>query len=174
MKQIKTGFFVLLLSLPCLRGLAQTNAIDRFFNKYVHDSRFTEVSISPMMFSMFSKVNWDQVPQNLKDAISSLQSLEILSTDSTPLAFYQEAIRKIDLTGYKPLMTVRDKDDHVKFLVRGNGQIIHELLMISGGTDEFTLMSLVGNIDLRELSQLGETMNIKGMGALTNLKNQSK
>jgi hypothetical protein len=67
-------------------------------------------------------------------------------------------------------MTVRSKDDDVHFMIKANGNIIRELLMISVSEDGFTLLSFVGDIDLNKLSKLSSDMGIKGMENLKNAK----
>ena len=151
-------------------GVAQDDAIGKFFGKYLDDDRFTLVSISPKMFKLMAKVNWDTVSQDLKQTVSKLQSLRILSTSTTPMAFYKEAMAKIDKKEYEELVTVRSKKDDVHFLIKENGNSIQELLMISLSDDGFTLLSFVGDINLNQLSRLSSDMGIKGMEDLKNAK----
>ena len=151
-------------------GFAQDDAIGKFFGKYLDDDRFTLVSISPKMFKLMAKVNWDTVSQDLKQTVSKLQSLRILSTSTTPMVFYREAMAKIDKKEYEELVTVRSKKDDVHFLIKENGNSIQELLMISLSDDGFTLLSFVGDINLNQLSRLSSDMGIKGMEDLKNAK----
>lgn len=153
-----------------LHSYAQDDAIGKFFNKYVNDERFTVVSVSPRMFRLFSKIDWDSASAEVKEVVQNLTSLRILSTETTPQQFYQEATKKIDMRQYQELMTVRDKGSNVRFLVQQTGNTIHELLMLVGDKDEFMLMSFTGNIDLDKISKLGQAMNIKGMDQLGDLK----
>jgi hypothetical protein len=151
-------------------GFAQDDAIGKFFGKYLDDDRFTLVSISPKMFKLMAKVNWDTVSQDMKQTVSKLQSLRILSTSTTPMVFYKEAMAKIDKKEYEELVTVRSKKDDVHFLIKENGNSIQELLMISLSDDGFTLLSFVGDINLNQLSRLSSDMGIKGMEDLKNAK----
>jgi hypothetical protein len=174
MNLIKLRRWALLLSLILAgrTGFAQDDAIGKFFGKYVDDDRFTVVSISPKMFKLMSKVNWDTVSSDLKQTVSKLQSLRILTTSSTPMAFYKEALEKIDRKEYEELITVRSKQDNVHFMVKQSGNTIHELLMISVGDDGFTLVSFVGDIDLDKLARLSSDMGIKGMENLKDVKHK--
>ncbi|HXO76988.1 MAG TPA: DUF4252 domain-containing protein, partial [Puia sp.] len=142
---------------------AQDDAIGKFFSKYVEDSRFTVVSISPKMFRLMSKVNWDTIPSDLKQTVTRLTSLRILSTETTPDVFYREAMARIDRKEYEELITVRNDKDNVRFMIKEQGDVIHELLMIAVDKEDFTMMSFVGNIDLDKLSRLSSDMGIKGM-----------
>jgi hypothetical protein len=151
-------------------AFAQDDAIGKFFGKYVEDSRFTVVSISPKMFRLLSKVSWDSISPDLKQSIGKLQSLRILSTSATPEAFYKESLARIDRKEYEELITVRSTKENVRFLVKEKDDLIHELLMIAVDEDGFTLMSFVGDIDLDKLSRLSSSMGIKGMENLKNVK----
>lgn len=149
---------------------AQDDAIGKFFGKYVDDSRFTIVSVSPKMFRLLSKVNWDTIPSDLRQTVTGLHSLRILSTETTPQQFYKEALSRIDMKEYEELITIRDKQDNVRFVIKETGGIVHELLMIAVDDDGFTLMSFTGDIDLDKLSRLSSSLNIKGMEGLKNAK----
>jgi hypothetical protein len=166
--------YALLIVIPALftgNSLrAQDDAIGKFFGKYIEDSRFTLVSVSPKMFRLLAKVSWDSIPPDLRGTVQKLHSLRILSTESTPMQFYKEAISKIDLKQYEELITVRDKHSDTRFLTKESGGIITELLMISVDDGDFTLMSFVGEIDLDKLSRLSAKLSIKGMENLKDVK----
>src|SRR5258708_33066847 len=174
MNKSKLRKYWLLLPLLFLGAgtFAQDDAIGKFFGKYVEDSRFTVVSISPKMFRLLSKVSWDSIPSDLKQSVSRLTSLRILSTETTPAAFYKEAMARIERKEYEELITVRSDKDNVHFMVKEQGDVIHELLMIAVDKDDFSLMSFVGNIDLDKLSRLSSDMGIKGMEGLKNVKHK--
>lgn len=172
MHTIKFRTWALVLSLLMVgkAGIAQDDAIGKFFGKYIEDERFTVVSISPKMFRLMSKVKWDTVSPDLKQTVTKLTSLRILSTSTTPMVFYKEALAKIDRKEYEELITVKSSKDNVHFMVKEAGNTVHELLMISVGEDGFTLVSFVGDIDLDKLSRLSSDMDIKGMEELKNAK----
>ena len=153
---------------------AQDDAIGKFFGKYVDDNRFSLVSVSPKMFRLFSNVNWDTIPANLKETVTKLRSLRILSTEITPLQFYKEALSRIDMKEYEELITIREKNDNVRFVIKETGNVVHELLMIAVDEKEFTLLSFVGDIDLDKLSRLSSSLEIKGMEGLKNVKRKNK
>ncbi|HVU98128.1 MAG TPA: DUF4252 domain-containing protein [Puia sp.] len=166
---MKKIFFLLLMSIAA-SAHAQDDAIGRFFGKYLEDQRFTVVSVSPRMFRLMAKVNWDTVSADVKQTVTHLQSFRILSTESTPYAFYKEALAMIDRKQYEDLIMVRGGKDDFRFMIRATGNTINELLMIAVDKDGFTLMSFVGDIDLDRLSRLAADMDIKGMENLKNAK----
>jgi len=162
--------FALTLLLATTTVFAQDDAIGKFFGKYLDDSRFTVVSVSPKMFRLMSSVKWDTIPADLKQTVSRLQSFRVLSTETTPAVFYQEALSHIDRKQYDDLITIRNNKDNVRFMIRTTGDTIDELLMIAADADGFTMMSFVGDIDLDKLSRLSTDMGIKGMENLKNAK----
>jgi len=169
-KRISTLSVLLLLATGIF---AQDDAIGKFFGKYMEDSRFTLVSVSPKMFRLMAKANWDSIPADLKQTVTRLYSLRILSTETTPRQFYKEALSRIDMKEYEELITVREKNENVHFVVKESGGIIHELLMIAVDEGDFTLMSFVGDIDLDKLSKLSSSLSIKGMENLKNAKRKN-
>ena len=174
MNRSKTRHPALLLALLLLgaSAFAQDDAIGKYFGKYVDDPKFTVISISPRMFRLLSKVKWDSIPGDLKQTVTGLTSLRILSTDVTPEHYFKEAMTLIDRKEYEELVTVRSTKDNVHFMVKGPGDKISELLMLIQDHDGFTLMSFVGDIDLDKLSRLSADMGIKGMEDLKNTKHK--
>ena len=160
---MKNIFIVLLVAVASLampnQVQAQNDAISKYFDKYMDDESFTVVYISSRMFEMFAKIDPD-VDEEVKEVIRDLKGLRILVREDGGLKYYKEAIKKIDFNEYEELMTVRDDGTNVKFVVREEGDIIKELLLIVGGADEFVLMSFMGIIDLAKISKLAKDMEI--------------
>lgn len=144
----------------------QANAIDKYFQQYVDDDRFTVVYVSARMLDMFDNFSIDDMDdeeaQALREVAKDLQGLRILTTEENAAAFYREAKQKINTSEYEVLMTVRDKDnDNVEFLIKEEGNVVTELLLLAGGEDSFALISLVGRIDLEKVSRLANEMEKK-------------
>src|SRR6185437_9315630 len=104
MRKVKRHLLVLPLLLLCTGAFCQDDAIGRFFGKYLDDSRFTVVSVSPKMFRLLSKVKWDTIPADLQQTVTRLQSFRIISTETTPMVFYKEALAAIDRRQYEDLI----------------------------------------------------------------------
>ncbi len=60
-------------------------------------------------------------------------------------------------------MIVQEGTDLTRFLVRQKGGIISELLMITRGRNGSSLVSIKGEINLRELADLSRTMGIENL-----------
>lgn len=172
---------LLLLSLFLFGGLlqaqAQEDAIARFFSTYMEDDRFSRVYISPKMMQMaggFLKSS-GEVPEeeDLGELIQKIRGIRILSSDKVDgLSLYREAYSTLTKQRYEELMDVQDEGSQLKFLVREEGNLIKELLMISGSRKEFTLLSMLGNFTYEDLNMLSENTNIPGMDHYKNSKNK--
>lgn len=171
---MKRLLLALLLVIASTQLFAQQgSAIDRFFQKYESDQSFTLISVTPKMFSMFTKLDINSSEgQSFLKVIKKIRGLKILAREDTKDGgkLYREASALLTRE-YEELMTVRDGKDDLRFLVKENAQgNIAELVMLIGSDTEFLAMSLVGDIDLAEISQIAGGMNIDGFDKLKKLK----
>jgi hypothetical protein len=149
---------------------AQDDAISKFFSKYMEDDNFSRVYISPKMMQMAggflksSGESSDKEAQELGELISKVRGIRILSADKVngkPL--YEEAMGTLSRNKYEDLMDVADKTSNTKFMVREENGRIMELLMISGSSESFTLLSMLGNFTYQDLNILADKTNMPGM-----------
>ncbi|RLD19619.1 MAG: hypothetical protein DRI71_11545 [Bacteroidetes bacterium] len=148
-------------------AFAQEDAISKFFGKYEMDEDFTHVTITSRMFGLFANLDTeDEEDKELIDAVSKVKGLKIIAKDDITKeeadALYKEAFELIPTKDYDELMSVREKDNDMKFLIQEKNGVITELLMVMHGDNEFFLLSLIGDIDLKQISRLSKTMNIDG------------
>ncbi len=172
-QKIKKSMIVLFVGilLTPLSIWAQEDAITKYFEKYMDDEKFTIVYITPKMFQMISKLNLkDKEGQDIKEVLQDLRGLRILQADHNGLQYFKEAINTFKTNEYELLMSVRDKDENVRFWTKENNGIISELLMLVGEKDEFTLISFIGNISLDKISKLSNKIDIDGAEHLKKLK----
>lgn len=160
-KIIGAGVLLMVMS-----GAFAQDAISKFFSKYQNDETFSQVTVSSKMFALFTNMEAD-TPEDKEvlEAISKLKGLRILAKEDARNArtLYKEAFTLIPIKEYEELMSVRDKDKDMKFLIKESGGKISELLMIMGGNEQFMVMSLFGEIDLKQVSRIGKKMDVKGL-----------
>jgi hypothetical protein len=172
---------IILLSL-CLYSTtlwAQQDPLASFFNKYKADTSFTIINISPRMFQMFAQMNSGSNKQKkqVMDIAKKLTGLRIITKDNVvnSTKLFREANNLLSGKKFEKLMTVRDHNEQVKFLIKpGTDGKIHHLIMLIGGDKEFFAMSLTGDIDLNDISKLAGTMNIQGFNKLKDLQKAGK
>lgn len=150
---------------------AQNSPVDELFEKYSERDGFTTVTISGKLLSLFTgKGNKDEKG---KEVINRLTSIKILSVEDSvlnlKLNFYNDLSREMDFSAYEELMSVKEGRNTTKFLIRQKGDIISELIMISGGPSDNTLISIRGDLDLKSLSELSKETGIKELQSLENV-----
>jgi hypothetical protein len=165
-------YLLIFLLVPMALKAQNGAAIDELFQKYSGKEGVTSVYISSRMFSMFSGQETDD--QELKDLLSKLKSIRILTVEDSTLNekinFYEELKKKIDFTAYEELMVVNEADNVTKFLIRESGKTVAELLIITGGRKGNTLISIRGDLDLKNISGLSKSMGIQQLEELDKLQ----
>ena len=150
-------------------SLAQDDAIQKFFSKYMEDDRFSRVYISPKMMQMaggFLKSNagTDAEAKELGTLIGKIKGIRILSSEEVEgMTLYKDAMATLDKNQYEELMDIQDKGSSLKFMVREEGGLIKELTMLSGDAKSFTLLSMLGSFTYEDLNLLAEKTDIPGM-----------
>ena len=169
--------FFLIITVLCMVSVleAQTSAVDEMFNKYSEREGFTLISISSKMFSLLAGKGTNTSED--RSFINRLKSIRILSVEDSLLNeninFYDELSRKLNFGIYEELMVVREGKDMTKFLIRQNGDIISELLMITGGPGDNTLISIKGDLDLKTISDISKKSGIEELKTLDNIEKKN-
>jgi len=153
---------------------AQSNPIDEIFEKYSEREGFTSVYISGRMLSMLASMETKE--GNPDNILSRIKSIRIL-TENDSLAIpkvniYTELARKLNMEVYEELMVVKEGREVTKFLILEKENVISELLVISGGDEGNALISIRGDLNLKELSQLSKTVGIEELERLENVEDK--
>jgi hypothetical protein len=158
-------------------GAFAQDAISKFFSKYQSDESFSSVTVSSKMFSLFTNMD-AETPEDKEvlEAISKLKGLKILGKEDARNAreLYKEAFVLIPIKEYEELMSVRNEDKDIKFYIKESAGKISELLMVMGGNEQFMVMSLFGEIDLKQISRIGKKMDVKGLEHLEKMGDHKK
>ena len=154
--------------------------IDKVYEKYAGQERFTSVNFSKEMFQMFQQMMGDKTDTStleIKHMMEQLSGLKVLtySIDSSNMvkavAIYNEFAGLFPASIYKELMTVNEGRESYKFMTKQDAAgKVGEMVMLMKGKTEVALLSLTGNIDLSSISKLSKGMNIKGMESLQKMK----
>jgi hypothetical protein len=127
------------------------------------------------MFSMFA--NLDSENKEADDIMRRLKSIRILSVEDSllnqNLNFYTELSRKLNMSDYEELMVVKEGKNITKFLIRQNGNIISELLVIAGGPGGNSLISIKGDLSLKNISDLSKNSGIQELKNLEKIDKKS-
>jgi len=163
---MKKGILMIALAFLATGIFAQGNVITSYFEKYADNDAFTKVSVSSKMFSMFTEMEpGTEAEKEFMEAVSKLKGLKIVMTDSVAdaMQLYKKASNDVRKAGYDELMTVSDPDQSMLFSIKENNGIIEELIMVVGGGNKFVLLSLYGEIDLKNISKIARDMKVQGL-----------
>lgn len=162
-------FTLMVISATGLR--AQSSAIDRYFSKYQEDDRFSAITVSSRMFGLFADFDMDDPEEKeLVEALSKLKGLKMLIGEqvSDATSMFDQA-KTLSNKGMDELMSIRDGEkEFIFYVIEANGTI-SELLMVGHEAEKFLMMSLVGEINLRDISRLSKKMDIDGFEHLQNI-----
>lgn len=167
-------FLLLLASMPLTSMAQQADAITQFFEKYVEEDGFTSIRLSQRMFSLIAQLD-NKDDREVKETASKLTGLHILAADSAELKdglqLYREAMATLKGKNYESLMSIRDGTERIEFYILDSGtrDKVEELLMLVGGEHTFFLLSITGEISLRQIAKLADSMEIEGMKHLEKL-----
>ncbi|MEZ5012615.1 MAG: DUF4252 domain-containing protein, partial [Bacteroidales bacterium] len=84
------------------------------------------------------------------------------------LNLYKELEKKVDFSKYEELMVVKEGGKDIKFLIREKGNRIEELLMIGGGPGSNVLISIKGDLDMDNISDISRTIGIEELDKSVN------
>ena len=169
---MKTLVILALTICTAFSAIAQNDVVTKLFDDYYDDENFTKISVSSKMFELFTHIEpGDEDESEILEAVSKLKGLKVIAADSigNSSTLYKDAVKKISGNGYDELMEVKDAEEDMKFMIKEKDGIIDELVMVVGGNKSFFIMSLYGEIDLKKISKLSKSMNIKGMEYLKQL-----
>jgi len=172
MKKLMFGAIMLMCSMV---ASAQSDAIAKFFTKYQNDESFSQVTISGKMFSMMANLEGDSEEEKaMNNSISKIKGLKILSKSEARNSreLYKEAISMIPTNSFEELMSIRDKDKDMKFYTKESGGKISELVMVMGGNEEFMVLTIFGEINLKDISKIGKKVDIDGLENLEKVKDK--
>jgi hypothetical protein len=171
--------FIVLLSAACfsLALNAQKSPVDELIDKYSDREGFTVVTISSKMLGLFS--GQDDNDKEASDIINRLKSIRIISVEDSTLNqrlnFYSELKSRMNFSDYEELMAVKEGPNVTKFLVHQKGEVISELLVITGGPGGNSIISIKGDLNLKSISELSKDVGIQQLKQLDELdKNKQK
>ena len=156
------------------------------FEKYEDMEHVTSVVVNQKMFKMLANIDIQTNDPDSDDFINQvkmLDNLTVFTTDNTGVSnvMKNDVDKYIKNSKLEELMRIKDGDQTVNFFVLEGKDDNHvkELLMFVNGLGDFTksenisingkqrvietvLLSLTGDIDLREVSRLTNQLNVPG------------
>ena len=157
------------------------------FDKYEDDPEVASVIVNQKMFKMLANMSLDvddKDAQEVIDFVGGITGLRVFTTGSESVSGQMKSDFKshISSSSLEELMRVKDGGQTVKFYVKEGKDENHvkELVMLATGLKEMTkgsdvkingrsasdfetvILSLTGNIDLRQIGKFTDKMDVPG------------
>lgn len=152
------------------------------FDSYEDEKDVTSVVVTKNMFKLLGKIKVetdDAEVQEYMEMVNSLENIKVFITENESVG----ARMKADVQKYvassknlEELMRVKDDGKNVKFYSKQGKDENHvsELLMFldgeMDGKEGTVVMSITGDIDLKQISKLTKELNVPGSDELENVK----
>lgn len=168
---MKKLVLTLALAVFALSANAQDSAISKYFDKYVDDPSFMHINIGGKMFQMMANLEFETEEEQklVQESLGKITRVQVLGKEDSVYGrkMYNEALGLVQGQGFEELMSVREEDKDIRFMIREKGNKIQELFMVMGGKNEFGLLSIVGDgIDINALYKLSKSIGMDGFEEL--------
>jgi len=129
-------------------SLNAQKSIDDLFAKYSGKEGFVSVTINGNLLKLAADLGEEDenLPKNINTIRILAQDEDNMNVDN----FYDQVIKDIDLSRYEEFMSVMEKDEKVRMLVRVEGDKFSEFLLIAGGKDSNAIIQIRGQMTLDE------------------------
>jgi hypothetical protein len=143
-------------------------SIDALFDKYAGMDGFVTVTINGNLLKLAALSDEDKKDSSLP---KSLTQIRILAQENDSIKvdnFYDLVIKDLDLKQYEEFMQVKSSGQAVRMLVRTDGEMFKEFLLIVGGKDN-ALIQIKGNMTFKEAKEFADgAKKDHGMNLLNN------
>ncbi len=132
---------------------SQHECIEKFYDKYISDEKVTDISLNGWILSLASKMS-DESGTEILEKITKLRIMIAEEKDVVSKSDIKKLMKDVRKNKFEDLITVRDEDVRVNFMIREEGKKITNVLVVIKGDDEFILLSLEGALNLEDLEEL--------------------
>lgn len=143
------------------------------FEKYVDMRGVSSMVMTSDMFKLLADIDFDSQDPEVKryiNLIENLKDIKVLSTEDNAIAtkLKGDVDTFLSKSTLKELMSFRNEGKNVKFYSKPGSKpgSVSQLLMFLQGEEKgkpmTVLMSITGDIDLKEVSKLAEDLKVPG------------
>lgn len=132
-------------------------SIDALFEKYADKDGFVTLNFSGNLLNFIcsdkDKSKENHWPGKVTEVRMLFQDNDKMKVEN----FYDAAMRDLNKNDYEEFMRVKESDQDLRMLVRTNGDIINEFLLIAGGEDNF-IIQVKGKMTFKEAEDFSAEM----------------
>lgn len=147
---MKRLLLLIILLLP-LVGAAQQLNYSGFFDRYENDKEFRTVVLGRKMMEMMSEQTSDR---EMRRTLAGIEHIKVISTSTYNESFVADARAVTSSSSYKLVSSVSEGGREVSFYVLNTKEGKNRLLMLSFSDEEWVVMGIYGQFDVRNISRL--------------------
>ncbi len=134
-----------------LLSTAQALNYSSFFERYEGNKEFRTVVLGRKMMEMMSESTKDR---EMRRTLAGIEHIKVISTSTYNEEFVSDARAVATSPNYKLISSVSEGGREVSFYLRSSDSGKNRLLMLSFGEDEWVVMGIYGQFDVRNISRL--------------------
>ncbi|HCC69559.1 MAG TPA: hypothetical protein DEQ09_00165 [Bacteroidales bacterium] len=154
MKRIITPLLLFVFTI----SLNAQSSIDRLFDRYQGVDGFVTVTISGNFLKMLGQFDDDDEFLKHSDKFTVIRILAQEDDDMEVDNFYDLVIDEIDKGGYEEVVRINSSDADVKIMVKADGNIFSEFLLVAGGDDN-AIIQIKGKLTQKMIEEISESIN---------------
>lgn len=147
---MKRLLLLIILLLPHV-GAAQQLNYSGFFDRYENDKEFRTVVLGRKMMEMMSEQTSDR---EMRRTLAGIEHIKVISTSTYNESFVADARAVTSSSSYKLVSSVCEGGREVSFYVLNTREGKNRLLMLSFSDEEWVVMGIYGQFDVRNISRL--------------------
>ncbi|MEW7290731.1 DUF4252 domain-containing protein [Aquimarina sp. 2304DJ70-9] len=154
-----------------------------YFDKYENMNDVTSMVMTSKMFKLLSKIDLesqDEETQQYLNLVENINNIKVFVTENKEVSnkMRSDVSSYLKNSSLDELMRIKSDDgENIKFYIKPGSDEDHvkELFMYLEGNDskdgpETVILTITGNIDLKQVSKLANDLNIPGGKELKNVK----
>ncbi|MGM9699957.1 MAG: DUF4252 domain-containing protein [Prevotella sp.] len=152
MKKMMLTALVAMFSLAAFCGTP-----DEIFEKFRSLPKAEYVHVPKLLLKMgtaYVKSEGNDAAARIASKLTSVRVLDLEDCSKRVKADFAKDISGLKLTGYESLLKANGDGERVEVLIRQQGSVIHEMLIVNSGDDDCQLVQLKGKISQKDIDQL--------------------
>ncbi len=174
----KLTILIALVVLPFL------SSAQDYLDKYENMKDVSSMVVTSKMFKLLTKIDFESSDAETKQYINlvkNIDNIKVFATENGDVAkkMKEDVDNHLKNSTLDELMRVNDDGKNIKFYTKPGKSENHvsELLMFLEGKGDnqksnTVVLTITGNIDLKQVSKLADDLNIPGGNELKNIKNK--
>ena len=143
---------IAILAIPFLAS-SQSESIENFYEKYIENEKISDISLNGWILSLASKMS----EEDGTEILQKITKLRIMIAEEKGIiqkSDIKKLMKDVRKNDFEDLMTIRDGDARINFMVREKGNTITNVLVVINDGGDFILLSLEGNLNFDDLKEL--------------------